>query len=201
MPASSGSAATARSPAARAAALLMPLARPARPGSTEDRTVAVSGATRAAMPRPITSSAGSTSRTYGAPGPTRSISSIPAAHSSGPKVSGIRGPIRSPSCAERADSSSIRAVVGSRAAPAPRAEYPDTTWSWSTTRKKKPPKAAYTHRVTRLTAVNRREEKMSGGTIGSARRRSTTTKAPASSTPPTAAPTTGAAPDRASMSA
>lgn len=142
IPASSGSAATASSPAARAAALLIPLARPARPAGTEASTVAVSGATSTVMPAPITTMAGRTSRTYEASGPTRSISSVPAAHSSGPTVSGKRGPIRSPRAPAREDSSSIRAVVGSSAAPAPRAEYPDTTWSWSTTRKKKPPKAA-----------------------------------------------------------
>src|SRR5690606_21119503 len=61
IPASSGSAATASRPAARAAALFTPLASPARPTSTEASTVAVSGATRATMPNPRTSSAGSTS--------------------------------------------------------------------------------------------------------------------------------------------
>ncbi len=61
IPASSGSAATARSPAARAAALLTPLARPARAVSTEASTDAVRGATSVTMPRPSTSSAGSTS--------------------------------------------------------------------------------------------------------------------------------------------
>ena len=44
-----------------------------------------------------------------------SISSIPAAHSSGPTVSGMRGPIRWPSSPARADSSSISTVVGSSA--------------------------------------------------------------------------------------
>ena len=69
IPASSGSAATAIRPAARAAALLMPLASPARAASTEARTVAVSGATSVTMPAPRTSSAGRTSARYEAPGP------------------------------------------------------------------------------------------------------------------------------------
>ena len=47
----------------------MPLASPARPTSTEARTVAVSGATSITMPSPITSSAGSTSARYDGPGP------------------------------------------------------------------------------------------------------------------------------------
>ncbi len=74
------------------------------------------------MPRPSTISAGSTSRQYPAPGVTRVISSIPAAHSSGPTVSGMRGPMRWPSSPERADSRSIRTVVGSSAVPAASAE-------------------------------------------------------------------------------
>src|SRR3954447_20523512 len=122
IPVTSGSAATAIRPAARAAALLMPLASPAREASTEPSTVAVSGATRVTMPAPRTSSAGRMSARYEAPGPTRSISSIPAAHSSGPTVSGMRGPIRSARAPERAENSSIRALVGSRAVPAWRAE-------------------------------------------------------------------------------
>ncbi len=150
---------------------------------------------------PITTVAGRTSRTYEADGPTRSISSVPAAHSSGPTVSGMRGPIRSPSSPERAESSSISTVVGSSAAPAAIAEYPDTTCSWSTTKKKNPARAAYTHRVTRLTAVNCRDAKMSGGIIGSDRRCSTRTKAAPSRTPPTAAMITDADPVGASISA
>lgn len=122
IPASIGSAATASRPAARAAALLMPLASPALDTSTEASTVAVSGATRAVMPSPSTSRAGSTSTTYEASSPTRSINSMPAAHSSGPTVSGILGPIRSPSSPALAERSSIRTVVGSRAVPAPSAE-------------------------------------------------------------------------------
>ncbi|CAM5234009.1 hypothetical protein SGLAM104S_08840 [Streptomyces glaucescens] len=102
--------------------MLIPLARPARAVSTEPSTVAVSGATRVTMPRPSTSSAGSTSAAYEASGPTLSISSMPAAHSSGPTVSGRRGPVFSPSSPERAENSSIRTVVGSRAVPAPSAE-------------------------------------------------------------------------------
>ncbi len=68
-------------------------------------------------------------------------------------------------------------------------------------RKKKPPNAAYTHRVTRLTAVNWREAKMSGGSIGSGRCRSTYTKATAAATPATAVRVTPREPDRASISA
>ncbi len=100
----------------------MPLARPARAVSTEARTVAVSGATRVTMPVPITSSAGTTSARYEASWPTRSIISIAAAHSNGPTVRGMRGPIRWASSPERAENRSIRTVVGSRAVPAWSAE-------------------------------------------------------------------------------
>ena len=47
-----------------------------------------------------------------------SISSTPAAITSGPKVIGIRGPIRMLSRPPREASSSINAVVGTNAAPA-----------------------------------------------------------------------------------
>ena len=46
------------------------------------------------------------------------ISSIPAAITSGPIVSGTAGPIRCASAPERAEKSSISAVTGSEAAPA-----------------------------------------------------------------------------------
>ena len=47
-----------------------------------------------------------------------SAAAIPAAITSGPTVSGIRGPIRCASAPERAENTSISAVTGSDAAPA-----------------------------------------------------------------------------------
>ena len=52
------------------------------------------------------------------PGSIWAISSIPSAITSGPTVSGIRGPIRWARAPERAENSSIRSVTGSEAAPA-----------------------------------------------------------------------------------
>ncbi|GAA3055574.1 hypothetical protein GCM10020000_42370 [Streptomyces olivoverticillatus] len=67
---------------------------------------------------------------------------MPAAHNSGPTVSGRRGPSRWASRPDWADSSSISTVVGSSAVPASSADHPTTTCNWSTERKKKPLKAA-----------------------------------------------------------
>lgn len=50
---------------------------------------------------------------------------MPTAARRQPIVSGARGPIRSPSAAERPDNISISSVVASRAVPAARANYPD----------------------------------------------------------------------------
>ncbi len=113
----------------------------------------------------------------------RSISSTPAAHSSGPTVSGIRGPIRLPRRPARADSASISTVIGTSAKPETSGENPETICSCTTSRKKTPLNAAYTHRVTRFTAVNSREENSPRGSIGSAARCSTATKAAPSATP------------------
>src|SRR2546423_1256799 len=68
IPASSGRIATARSPAMRATALLVPDASPARSWLSEARTAAVSGATVTDRPRPNTATAGGTAR-GGAPPP------------------------------------------------------------------------------------------------------------------------------------
>ncbi len=117
----------------------MPLASPAFEASTEASKVTVSGATMTTMPAPITSRAGRTSWTYDAPGPTRSIISMPAPHTSGPTVSGIRGPSRRASIPEWDENSSISTVLGNMAAPAASAEYPTTICSCRAVRKKNPP--------------------------------------------------------------
>ncbi|CAM5702478.1 hypothetical protein KAURM247S_01834 [Kitasatospora aureofaciens] len=72
----------------------------------------------------------------------RSISNTPAAHSSGPTVSGTRGPIRLPSRPARADRVSISSVIGTRAKPETSGEKPETICSCTTSRKKTPLNAA-----------------------------------------------------------
>ena len=78
----------------------------------------MTGATTSVSPSPNTITAGSTVETYESPGSIRVISSIPAAITSGPTVSGMRAPMRCARAPERADSASISAVTGSDAAPA-----------------------------------------------------------------------------------
>ena len=93
------------------------------------------------------------------------------------------------SAPDRGDSTSISAVTGSDAAPAATGEYPSETWRNTTSRKKTPPRAAYTANVTRLAPVNCADRKMANGSIGWALRRSDATNA-SSAAAPTAAGTT-----------
>src|SRR6266508_1832951 len=176
--------ATANSWADRATALLTPEASPACSSSTEDSTVAVSGATVATRPSPRTTTGGSTSAKYDAPGPIRPSSRNPAAISSGPTVIGVRGPIRPASCPARPDRPSISSVIGSRAAPDSSAEYPSTCWRNTTTTKVAVPRAPYTTTVTRFAPVKRRPAKIAGGSIGCGLRNSVTTNAASSAAPP-----------------
>ena len=82
----------------------------------------MSGATVVARPRPITSTTGSTAPTYDTPASMRVISRAPTATSSGPTVICRRGPIRAAIAPDRAESASIRIVIGKLAAPASIAE-------------------------------------------------------------------------------
>src|SRR5215467_1336743 len=191
-PASGGIAATNSSDAARATALLTPLATPACRTSAVASTVAVSGATTADKPSANTTTAGSTSVRYEVCSPMRVISTIPIETTTSPAVIGIRGPIFWASAPARADSSSIRSVTGTSDAPAAIGEYPATTCSVTTNRKNTTPIPPYTTNVTRLTAVNSFDANTSSGTIASGspvrvRTRSVSTKPAPHATPSTAA--------------
>ena len=126
----------------RATALLTPEATPACRAGAAASTVEVSGATTRDRPRPNTTQPGSTSEAYDAPGPTRRSSSTPPAQTSGPSVSGSRGPIRAASAPDRALSSSMHTVMGSNAVPAVSGAKPATTCRCTTSRKNTPPSAA-----------------------------------------------------------
>ena len=56
------------------------------------------------------------------------------AHTIGPTVIGMRGPVRAAITDVREDSSSITIGIGSVATPAAIASYSAVTWSWRTTR-------------------------------------------------------------------
>ena len=117
-PATRGRTATAIRFATRDTALLIPDATPAWPESTAANAVAVTGATTSDSPKPNTTTAGSTALMYRSPGSMAAINSTPAAISNGPIVNGVRGPMRRASMPARADSSSIRPVIGNDANPA-----------------------------------------------------------------------------------
>ena len=117
-PASGGIAATNSSDAARATALLTPLAMPACRTSADASTVAVSGATTAHSPSPNTTIAGSTSARYDVCGPTRVISTIPRAATAARRSSGSAG--RSAAPARRP----ARTAGASRPWPAPATRPP-----------------------------------------------------------------------------
>src|SRR4051795_2332740 len=190
MPATSGTAATASSPAARATVLLTPLAMPACRTSTAPSTVAVNGATVSASPRPSPMVPGRMSVRYEASGPIRASERTPRAATSGPTVMGIRGPIRCPSAPPRADRNSMMIVTGSSAAPDAIGENPATTCSATTSTKNTPDSAAYTANVTTLVAVKSRDRNTSSGSIGLADRASTRTNATRQATPPNREPQT-----------
>ena len=73
--------------------------------------------------------------------PTRSISSRPAAETSGPTVMGSRGPIRPASAPARAENTSMTAVSGSSAVPAASGLKPATVCSCSTSIRNTTPSA------------------------------------------------------------
>src|SRR3954447_1094465 len=127
MPATNGSRATARRPAALATALFTPDATPAWRTLAADRTADVSGATVADRPRPKTTTAGSTSAAYEDPGPIRSISRAPTAETIGPSDIQARGPVRSAHAPVRDERTSISNVIGSRDNPACNGVNPATT--------------------------------------------------------------------------
>ncbi len=86
--------------------------------------------------------AGSTSVRYEACRPMRRYSSTPQAATSGPSDIGSRGPMRAARAPERAESTSMMPVTGSRAVPASNGEKPLTTCMLTTSRKNTPPRAA-----------------------------------------------------------
>ncbi len=79
----------------------------------------------------------------------------------------------------------MSSVTGSKAAPAASGEKPATTCRVSTRKKKTPPSAPYTAKVTTLVALNSREEKMPSGSIGARAECSRQTNAASPSTPTT----------------
>ena len=111
--------AMARRPAARATALFTPDAAPAwRSSSIDVITVVVSGATVIAIPMPSVAMPGKNVVQYEPPMPGRASSTKPAAATSGPTISGSRGPMRSASAPVQRESSDIVTTNGRNAAPA-----------------------------------------------------------------------------------
>ena len=134
-PASSGTAAIATSCPVRATALLTPDATPARRDSTAPSAVVVSGATVIVESGPEDEDPGQHRRDVRTHRRRRGSSKAsPAAHTSGPTLIGSRGPMRSASAPERADSRSMSTVIGVVAAPASSGEYPSDSCSTSPSR-------------------------------------------------------------------
>ncbi len=110
--------------------------------STAASTEAVSGATTRVSPTPKIATPGSTCPQYDAPGSIpRSISS-PTAASTGPTVSGNRGPIRVDNAPVSGEPTSSSSVIGSNARPVSRAEKPITFCRYTAMKKVNPPRAA-----------------------------------------------------------
>ena len=105
-------------------------------------TVAVSGATISASPRPKSVSGGSTWVQYDTPSPTPVSQRAPSAITIGPTVIGIRGPMRLPSSPPLPARKIMQIVMGSVPAPARRAPYPSTVCSCSTRKNGIAPSAA-----------------------------------------------------------
>src|SRR5207244_895136 len=111
--------ATARRSAALATVSFTPAAVPAWCSSAiEVITVVVSGATVMVIPKPMVRMAGKNVVQYEPPIDGTASSAIPAAATSGPTVSGMRGPMRSASAPAPRERMVIVATKGSSAAPA-----------------------------------------------------------------------------------